>query len=91
MDCIVHGVAMSQTQLSNFLYWLLTHTRTHTHTHTSSTTAEMTLSPRQLLEKGVAHSRRGIQARIKTWCERPPSAPAWGAGPAGRGLPGGGA
>ena len=34
MDCIVHGVAMSQTQLSNFLYWLLTHTHTHTHTYT---------------------------------------------------------
>ena len=31
MDCIVHGVAMSQTQLSNFLYWLLTHTHTYTH------------------------------------------------------------
>ena len=28
MDCTVHGVAMSWTQLSDF------HTHTHTHTHT---------------------------------------------------------
>lgn len=42
----------------------------------------MNLSPRQLPEQGVAHSRHGTQARVKTWCERPPSS-CLGAGPRG--------
>ena len=39
MDCMVHGVAKSWTQLSNFHFTLHTYTHTpihtHTHTHTS--------------------------------------------------------
>ena len=33
-DCVVRGIARSQTRLSGFHFTTYTHTHTHTHTHT---------------------------------------------------------
>ena len=35
MDCVVHGIARSQTRLSDFQFTMCAHARTHTHTHTA--------------------------------------------------------
>ena len=60
MDCIVHGVTKSQTQLSNFL----------THTHCLITTEQLTHTQMCCVKKDVATHSSILAWRI-TWMEKP--------------------